>query len=238
MSELITVRDLRLGYGAVTVLRDVNLSLQQGERLLLLGPNGAGKSTLLRAMAGLTRPWAGTVTSAGTAPASRLGRPGGIGCLLQTGNAAEALSVRDNLLLAGWHLPRRQRFERAEELLTELAPLNGLADRMGALLSGGERQCLALAMTLMPSPSILLLDEPTAGLSPIAGQEMMALVQACAVKEWLKAVVLVEHRLDLALPFATRVIGLNSGKPVWESSEPMRALADPSHLESLFFADE
>src|SRR5204862_574540 len=173
--SLLEVADLRGGYGAADeVVRGAGLTVGAGEIVALIGPNGAGKSTLLKLVAGLLRPRAGRVRFkdreiAGlTAPdISRLG----LSFVPQERNVFGTMTVAENLEMGGF-LDRAETHHRMEGLYTRFPMLADKRRAAARTLRGGQRQILAMAMALMNAPLLLLLDEPTAGLSPRAAEEL------------------------------------------------------------------
>lgn len=167
---LLDVANLTAGYGDSAILKEVNLSVETGEMIAVVGPNGAGKSTLLKALLGLVRIHDGHIVFRGreiTGWSPEAIVRAGIAYVPQVSNVFPALSVRENLALM---LPRRvERGEAQARLETVLALFPHLKPRLtmrARVLSGGERQMLALARAVMIRPSLLLLDEPTAAVAP------------------------------------------------------------------------
>jgi branched-chain amino acid transport system ATP-binding protein len=163
------------GYGAADeILKGVDFSVNAGEIVCIIGPNGAGKSTLLKAIAGLLVPKAGTVTLYGQDITGRLPRDiarGGLAYVPQEHNIFPSLSVRENLEMGGYVEPKAVEGRIAS--VFKRFPVLGQKRRQAArTLSGGERQMLAMAMALMVEPRVLLLDEPSAGLSPVAAETL------------------------------------------------------------------
>ena len=184
-SKLLVVKDLKVGYGPVQVLFDIDLEVAEGEILALLGTNGAGKSTLLRAISGVTEADFGAVILDGRdithAPPNEIAAlgvaqvPGGAGTF-------PSLTVAENLRAAGW-LVRRDRKELASRIDEVLAIFPALADRMdepAANLSGGQQQMLALGMALLSRPRLLLIDELSMGLAPVIVGQLAEMVRRVA----------------------------------------------------------
>lgn len=213
------VEDVRGGYStAEEIVKGINVEVHPGELAVVVGPNGAGKSTFLKLIAGLLKPKAGSV---------RLGMqtlPGGdaltacdagLSFVPQERNVFAALSVRDNLELGGYSL-RRGVNERIEEQLERFPLLKDrLKDRAGNL-SGGQRQVLAMAIALMTKPQVLLLDEPTAGLSPAAATSILTTVRELAAEGL--SILMIEQNALLALKYGTRGIVLVAGKKIRDES--------------------
>ena len=200
------VRGVTAGYGGVPVIHDVDLSLARGEVLTLVGPNGAGKSTLVKAVLGILSPLEGTIELGGQAithlSTDRIARLG-VGYVPQVRDVFETLTVRENLEMGGYTLPARVVDQRLDEVWAMYPALGEMRGRHAGHLSGGERKMLAIGRVLMIRPSLLVLDEPTAGLSPqltheflrehvtrLAGSDIAILLveqharEALAVSDW------------------------------------------------------
>jgi len=223
-TELV-LEDIVAGYGGTTVLDGVSLTLGQGERVGIIGRNGAGKTTTLATAMGLTQRLGGRVRLNGRDvsawPAWQRARLG-LGYVPQTRDVFASLSVEDNLV-AGLKGGPASRLDEAYALFPRLAERRR---NFGNELSGGEQQMLSIARALMGKPSILLLDEPLEGLSPIVAQEVMAAVTTLAHTRGL-ACVLVEQQVELVLDFAQRVLVLERGRPVfWGEVAQLRQRPD------------
>jgi branched-chain amino acid transport system ATP-binding protein len=181
---VLTIRNLTAGYGKLTILRDVTLAVAPHRFEAILGPNGSGKSTLLKSIYGLTQITDGAIIFAneeltGT-PTEQVSRRG-MAYVPQRGNVFTSMTVRDNLLLTVRKLSGREA-EAALANAYELFPiLAARQDQRAGQLSGGERQMLAIAMGWLTRPTLMLLDEPSAGLSPHYVTEVFRTLQSlCA----------------------------------------------------------
>ena len=177
---LLTIAGLQAGYGKIGVLHGVDMTVRRGEVVALLGPNGAGKTTLLRAVSGLLPSTAGSVRFddqdlRGIGPRETARR--GLVHVIEGHRVFTQLSVADNLLLAGYDLPRGERNARVEEALTHFPELAAKRGDRGSALSGGQQQMLAVAQGLVRRPRLLMLDEPSAGLSPVLVDRVLAVAR-------------------------------------------------------------
>ncbi len=215
----------------VDILHGVSAYVRDGEIVTIIGPNGAGKSTFLKAIVGLLKPRAGTVRFAGNDVTGR--RPHelaqeGMGFVPQTDNVFPSLTVRENLEMGGFQLPKARVEERIGEL-SERFPI--LAERRGqraGTLSGGQRQLLALARAMMPSPSLLCLDEPSAGLAPMAVIEIFESIEA--IREIGVAILMVEQNASVALGISNRGYVLDMGRNA-HTGTGTELLSDPKVAE-------
>jgi branched-chain amino acid transport system ATP-binding protein len=234
---LLAIKGLRAGYGKIGVLHEVDLTIGPGEVVALLGPNGAGKTTLLRAVSGLL-PWdAGNVTFAGhdmrgTGPRETARR--GLVHVIEGHRVFTQLSVTDNLLLAGYDLPRGERLTRVEEALSFFPEIAAKKNDRGGALSGGQQQMLAVAQGLVRRPRLLMLDEPSAGLSPVLVDRVLAVARQ--LRESGTAILLVEQLIEKALALADRVCALARGRIVLEASTAEADL--PHRLEHAYFGQD
>lgn len=209
---MLQLRGLEAGYGKKQVLFGVDLGVSRGEIVALIGPNGSGKSTLLKSVVGLLRPWGGRVSFDGaeldgSGPAENVRR--GLLFSPQGNRVFNGLTVRENLELGGFHLPKGEREERIAAVVSEFPILEKRLEVPAGKLSGGERQQLALARVLVPKPKLLLLDEPSLGLSPkLVGQlfEKIAEINADGV-----TILMVEQRVNWVLKLCQRVYSLKLG---------------------------
>ncbi len=233
MPSLLTLEGVSAGYGRINVLENINLSIRKGEIVALLGPNGAGKSTLLKAVSGLISrkgriAFDGTdISSAGPGDAVRLG----LVHVVEGHRVFTQQSVYDNLLLAGYGLPRGEISARVEEALTFFPEIAVKRADRASTLSGGQQQMLAVAQGLVRRPRLLMLDEPSAGLSPVLVDRVLA--AAAQLREAGTSVLLVEQLIEKALALADRVYALARGTIALEASAKEAGLAQ--RLEEAYF---
>lgn len=231
--SLLEVSELRGGYAAADeIVRGAALTVQPGEIVALIGPNGAGKSTLLKLVAGLLRPRAGRVRFkdrdiAGLAAPdiSRLG----LSFVPQERNVFGTMTVAENLEMGGF-LDRAETRRRMDELYARFPMLADKRRAAARTLSGGQRQILAMAMALMNAPALLLLDEPTAGLSPRAAEELFATI--VGLNRGGVAILMVEQNALEALAVSARAYVLVQGRD--EREGRAAELAEDPRVRDLF----
>ena len=232
--SLLRTSGLSAGYGKIRVLNNVDLRVGAGEIVALLGPNGAGKTTLLRALSGLL-PWSGSVRFAGrdlTGASPRDVVKAGLAHVIEGHRVFTHLAVLDNLLLAGYDLPRAERAARIEEVLELFPEVAAKRYEPAASLSGGQQQILAVAQGLVRRPKLLMLDEPSAGLSPVLVDRVLVVVRQ--LRDAGTAVLLVEQLIEKALALANRVYALARGSIVLEARTGEADL--PQRLEHAYLA--
>ncbi len=220
---MLRVRSLRAGYGAIEVLKGVSLHVSKGEIVAIVGANGAGKSTLLNSVAGLVRPWAGSVALAGAETAG-MGAEGLVarGCVLvpEGRRIFGELSVHDNLLLGAWLRMRRDGRRRVDQGIEEVCGLFPvLAERRrqaAGTLSGGEQQMLAIGRALLAGPRLLLLDEPSIGLAPLVTRAIFECIAGLRARGI--TIMLVEQNARAALAIADRGYVMETGQVVLEGT--------------------
>jgi branched-chain amino acid transport system ATP-binding protein len=206
----IVVESLRAGYGPRTVLFDVDVAVRPGEILGIFGHNGAGKTTLLRVLAGSLAPRSGSIrTDGGKRPVVRL--------VPQEEMVFEHLTVRENLMTGLWNDREawRSAGRRIEAVCTLLPTVGGILGRRGGALSGGERRQVALARALLPEPDVLLVDEPSLGLSPVAVDVVLGKLRELHASG--TTVVIVEQNLPVALGLVERYYVLRQGRITHEA---------------------
>jgi ABC-type branched-subunit amino acid transport system ATPase component len=201
------------GYSDVPIIRDVSASVGRGEVVSVIGPNGAGKSTLLKAIMGLLEPMGGEIALAGKRldglRADEVARCG-VGYVPQVRDVFEPLTVRENLEMGGYQLHRREIAERIDEVTDAFPQLSTMLGRSAGSLSGGERKMVAIGRVLMTRPTLVILDEPTAGLAPrLADQMLSDYVRRLAARN--AAILLVEQRAREALAISDFAYVMASG---------------------------
>jgi branched-chain amino acid transport system ATP-binding protein len=230
---ILELQEIDVSYGKLRALHRVSLRIHAGEVVALLGANGAGKSTTLRTISGLLTPTSGRILYRGQPIAGR--RPDlivrdGIAHSPEERHIWPELSVRENLSLGAYGCRDRAAAERRfEENLQRFPRLRERLSQLAGTLSGGEQQMLAIGRALMSGPSILLLDEPSLGLSPLMAQEVLgALRQLC---EQGMTILIVEQNVHSALSVASRAYVFETGRIVAENSAA-NILSDPELLRA------
>jgi branched-chain amino acid transport system ATP-binding protein len=217
---LLELRNVEVAYGKLRALHGVNLQVWLGEVLALLGPNGAGKSTTLRTISGLLAPMAGDILYNGASIVRQ--RPDvivrrGIAHSPEERRIWPELSVQENLELGAYICSDRAEIaRRLESVLLRFPRLRERRRQFAGTLSGGEQQMLAIGRALMSAPRLLLLDEPSLGLSPLMAEEVLSAIRE--LREQGITVVLVEQNVHNALSVASRAYVFETGRVVAEDT--------------------
>ncbi|MDB5363186.1 MAG: transporter ATP-binding protein [Rhodospirillales bacterium] len=230
---VLIVRDLVAGYGAADeILKGVSLSVGAGEIVSIIGPNGAGKSTCLKVIAGLLAPRRGSVTFKGHEiaglPARRTAALG-LAYVAQENNVFPSLSIQENLAIGGYLNPSTRR-RRSDEIMGQFPLLRERRRDAARALSGGQRQTLAVAMALMSEPALLVLDEPSAGLSPVAAETLFETI--VAIKAAGVSVLMIEQNALDALAISDRAYILVLGQN--RQDGPAADLANDPEIRTIF----
>lgn len=238
MSEL-QLKNVHAAYKKKEVLRGISLSLNKGEILALIGPNGAGKSTLLKVISGFLTPIEGCVLINNKdmtyLPTHERVREGLAYCM-QGGRIFPSLSVVENLEMGASLLSHSERKNSISTVLSLFPELKGLLNKRAGLLSGGERQYLALAIVFIRQPHLLLIDEPSVGLSPKLVQNMVGKIYELNSR-WSTTIVLIEQNVSEALKIAHRAILLTNGQVSLETNQPKEWL-NSSQIDHLFLGQQ
>ena len=238
MGFILSLDGITAGYGDLVVLDGLSMDVHKGERLLIAGPNGAGKSTVFKIIAGLLKPGRGSVFFKGkdiTEWSTEKRVDAGIGYLLQAGNTIPNLTVRENLELSGAFLGQKEFEKRLQEVLGIIPNLDSMLKKRAGLLSGGERQILAISMVFIRGPRLVLLDEPTAGVAPGISREIIAYLTKLQGILGIETVCMVEHNLSEVLNWATMLVLMSGGKIAYCTNDPDSFLKNPDLLEKYFF---
>lgn len=213
MPPSLMIRNLSVRYGGIQALSGIDIDIHPGELVTVLGANGAGKSSLLNAIAGLVPIASGTVSVDGVSiagwTAERIARSG-VSLVPEGRRIFTRLTVQENLRLGGYFLSTQEFHLRLDEMFAIFPVVKSRRDAFAGHLSGGEQQMVALARSLISRPRILLLDEPSAGLSPIATASVYDSLQAYA-RESQVTILLVEQNVKWALKLAQRGYVLELG---------------------------
>lgn len=230
---MLTVTDLNVHYGAIHALQGVSFSLKEGEIVTLIGANGAGKSTLLNTISGLLPAVKGKVEyleeDITNLEPQRIVRKG----IVQVPEGRKifaAMSVMENLEMGAFTVTDKKLIaDKVEEMFTRFPILGKRSKQLGGTLSGGEQQMLAIARGLMASPRLILLDEPSMGLSPVLVEQIFDIIQN--INQAGTSVILVEQNAQMALVIAHRAYVLETGKIVLEG-DAQEVLQNPMVIEA------
>lgn len=233
--SLLRIENVYAAYGKLEVLRGVSFSLNPGELVTLIGPNGAGKSTLLKVISGFLFPSTGRIVFDNddiTPLSTHLRIRKGIGYCPQGGRVFPNLMVVENLKIASISPGQNHGTNNFEEIFSLFPILKSMLYKRAGLLSGGERQMLAIAVALVRRPRVMLLDEPSAGLSPKIVQEVLAKIHEIRVKLGM-SILLVEQNVGQALKVTDRFVVLINGEVNLSEGNPKK-LFTSGKLEKLF----
>lgn len=230
-TPVVNVSDLTAGYlPGVNILEDCNLTANQGELIGIIGPNGAGKSTLLKAIFGQVNVRGGTISLLGediTGLKANELVARGVGMVPQTNNVFPSLTIEENLQMGVYQDPSK--FDEGIEIVTELfSDLKPRMKQRAGSLSGGERQMVAMGRALMMNPSVLLLDEPSAGLSPVRQDE--AFIRVSEINKAGVTTIMVEQNARRCLQICDRAYVLDQGKEAYTGTG-RELLNDPRVIE-------
>ena len=232
---LLEMHQVRAGYGAINVLRDVSLTIQPGTLTAIIGPNGAGKTTLLRAIMGLIPLTQGKIVLSGQAlEATPTWAIANLGVtLIPEGRMTfRDMSVEENLIMGAFAKAQRAHVGASLEQAYRMFPrLRERRRQLAGSLSGGEAQMLALGRGLMANPRLLIIDEPSLGLAPLIANELFEILEQ--LKKEGRSIILVEQNTQRALALADHVYLMQSGKVVLSQEA---AEVDLEHLHRLYFS--
>lgn len=217
---MLQVKGLQAGYGGLQILWDVSLEIEKGEFIVLLGPNGAGKTSTLRTIAGVIKPLAGEIQFLGKSVA---GKPGheisklGISFITEDLNLFPKMTVRDNLLVGAYNVRDQKQINTTLDYVLHIFPrLEERLKQLAGTLSGGERKMLAIGRGLMPNPILILVDEPSLGLSPLLTRATFEALEK--LNKDGTTILLVEQHLGKALQMTNRGYILEQGRIAMSSS--------------------
>lgn len=211
---MLQIEELETGYGKKQVLFGLSLEVRASETVAVIGPNGAGKSTLLKAVCGLIQPWKGQIRFDGqllngSTPAKNVRR--GITFAPQGNRVFADMTVMENLEIGGCQLPKQELRTRIEQVMDMFPILRERPKQAAGKLSGGEQQMVALARALIPKPKLLMLDEPSLGLSPGIVKDVFERIQTIS-RETGISILIVEQKVNEVLAICNRVYSLKLGK--------------------------
>jgi branched-chain amino acid transport system ATP-binding protein len=234
---MLELKDVQARYGAITALRGVSIEVQEGELVALLGVNGAGKSTLLATVAGVMRPWQGSIQFWGESIVGKVPEQItrlGIALVPEGRDIFPSLTVEENLRLGAFTRKDRSEYKRdLDEMFSRFPVLGERREQLGGTLSGGEQQQLAIARALMSHPKLLMLDEPSLGLAPALVDQIFALIAQLHASG--VTILLVEQNVDRTLEIVDRAYLLVTGLiEMAGTPEQLRTHAD---IEGIYMGD-
>ena len=234
MEKILVIKNLNMKFGNHSVLKDIDLEINQGERVFLIGPSGCGKSTLLRCINHLNKPTKGDIIfqninlNKKDVDINLIRRK--MGMVFQTFNLFPHLTVLENIILAPTKLnilDNKTAIKEALELLDSIG-LKDKANFYPGELSGGQKQRVAIIRTLIMKPSLIMFDEPTSALDPMMTKEVMGLMERVA-KTGI-TMIIVSHEMELVKELATKVVFMDKGKII-EEGTPQEIFERPKSLE-------
>ena len=231
---MLQVENLNVYYGAIHALQGISFNVAEGEIVTLIGANGAGKSTTLRTLSGLLRSRTGSITFKGqdisTLPAEKIVQRG-ISHVPEGRKIFAPLSVRENLMMGAYTRDDQDEIEQTlARVYLSFPRLKERVSQYGGTLSGGEQQMLATARGLMSKPALMLLDEPSMGLSPILTEEIFRII--VEINKQGTSILLVEQNAQMALSIAHRAYVLETGRIIL--SGPAREIADNPQVKTAY----
>ena len=214
MSSMLELSDIRAGYGSAEVLHGISVTVDEGEVAVILGANGVGKTTMLRTIAGLLRPWSGRITFGGKV-VDRMGAEKivrlGLGMVPGPPGIFRDMTVTDNLRVGSFALAKGKKADTQLERILQTFPiLNQRRTQTAGSLSGGEQRMLAIARSLMSEPTLLLVDEPSMGLSPVMVSNVLRLLNEVR-KEGGVTILMAEQNVG-ALDIADKAYVIEKGR--------------------------
>jgi branched-chain amino acid transport system ATP-binding protein len=231
---VLEVKGLQSGYGDLQILWDVGLEMAEGEFIVLLGPNGAGKTTTLRTISGLLKPIAGEINFLGKQihgmPANDISKLG-ISFITEDLNLFPLMTVKDNLLVGAYAVKDKQAIKKSLDYALGLFPrLEERVNQLAGTLSGGERKMLAVARGLMANPKLILVDEPSLGLSPLMTKATFDALET--LNKDGATILLVEQFLGKALEITSRGYILEHGRVVMHA--PTAELVENERVKEVY----
>ncbi len=238
MSALLNVKDLKVSYGGINAVKGIDLHVNQGELVALIGANGAGKSSSMKAIAGLLTPSAGEIhfvnQETRKLPAYELVHLG-LGMVPEGRGVFKRMTILENLLMGGYLKTNPKDIERKlEEVYSYFPRLKERLSQLAGTLSGGEQQMVAMGRAMMAEPKLLLLDEPSMGLSPIMVETIFDVVRSLSSSGM--TILLVEQNARLALQMADRAYVMESGLITLSGSG--KDLLEDSRVRAAYLGEE